>query len=76
MAMLAAEEVYSCREEAAAFFGADSPDRVVITANATHALNTALKSIVRAGDHVLIGSMEHNAVARPTARLEIGRAHV
>lgn len=69
MALAAAEEIYTCREEAAAFFGAAGAERVVFTVNATYALNTAIKSVVRPGDHVLIGSMEHNSVWRPVARL-------
>ena len=46
------------------------PTRVVFTLNTTHALNTALKSILHPGDHVLSGNMEHNATVRPLTRLE------
>ena len=69
MAMAAAEEIYTCREEAASFFGAAGAERVIFTMNATHALNTAIKSVIHPGDHVLIGSMEHNSVWRPIAKL-------
>lgn len=69
LAMLAAEAVYSCREAAAGFFGVPDPSRVVFTLNTTCALNTAIKSVVRAGDHILIGNMEHNSVRRPVERL-------
>lgn len=69
LALAASEEIYTCREETAAFFGASGADRVIFTMNATHALNTAIKSVLRPGDHVLIGSMEHNSVWRPVARL-------
>lgn len=69
MALRAAEEIYACREEAASFFGASAAEQVIFTMNTTHALNLALKSVIRQGDHVLIGSMEHNAVLRPVAAL-------
>lgn len=65
LALLAAEEVYACRETAAAFFGADNPERVVFTLNTTYALNIAIKSVLKPGDHVLISDREHNAVFRP-----------
>lgn len=61
----AARTVFACREEAAALFGLDDPERVVFTFNATHALNLAIKSVVRPGDTVLISGYEHNAVTRP-----------
>ncbi len=67
-ALLAAEEVYRCRELAASLFGT-APERVVFTLNATHALNTAIKGILSHGDHVLCSDMEHNAVLRPLYRL-------
>lgn len=69
MALRAAEEIYACRETAAELFGAESAECVVFTMNTTYALNIALKSAVRRGDHVLISSMEHNAVLRPVAAL-------
>ena len=53
-----------CREEAARLFDVGSPEQVVFTFNATHALNIAIKSLVRPGDRVLISGYEHNAVTR------------
>ncbi len=64
-AMLAAETVFACREAAARLFHVRSPEQVVFTFNATHALNLAIKSVVRPGDTVLISGWEHNAVTRP-----------
>ena len=63
-AMLAAEEVYRCRELAGRLFDC-APERVVFTVNATHALNLAIKTLVRPGDRVVISGFEHNAVIRP-----------
>ncbi|MGI6497679.1 MAG: aminotransferase class V-fold PLP-dependent enzyme [Oscillospiraceae bacterium] len=60
-----AEEVaFSCREAAGELFHI-APERVVFTSNATHALNIAIKSVVRPGDAVLVSGYEHNAVTRP-----------
>ncbi|MDO4974504.1 MAG: aminotransferase class V-fold PLP-dependent enzyme [Eubacteriales bacterium] len=64
-AMLAAETVLDCREEAAALFHVPDPERVVFTSNATHALNIAIRSLVKPGARVVLSGFEHNAVTRP-----------
>lgn len=64
-----AEEIYRCREKVSRFFGADAPERVIFTSGCTTALNTVIKGIVRPGDHVVISSLEHNAVARPLTEM-------
>lgn len=46
-ARLAAEAAFRCRSEAAALFHVPSEDNVVFTFNATHALNIAVKTLVR-----------------------------
>ena len=69
LAMAAAEKIYECRTEISDFFGSQSPENVVFTANATMALNMAIKGLLRQGDHVLISDMEHNAVFRPVYKL-------
>ncbi len=68
MALRAAEVLFDCRREAASLFGAESPAQILFTMNTTYALNTALKSVLRPGDHVLIGDKEHNSVLRPVAQ--------
>ncbi|MBQ8310412.1 MAG: aminotransferase class V-fold PLP-dependent enzyme [Clostridia bacterium] len=74
LALRAAEHIYICREELATLFGSAHPERVSFTANATTALNTVIKGLLREGDHVLISDMEHNAVLRPVFKLaETGR---
>ena len=65
LAMAAAETVYRCRQEAAALFHMEDPSRAVFTMNATHALNIAIRSLVKPGDPVVISGWEHNAVTRP-----------
>lgn len=67
-ALLAAEEIYACREVAAGMFGAQ-PENVVFTLNTTHALNLAIKGLAGRGGHILCSDMEHNSVYRPLYRL-------
>ncbi len=73
MALRAAGVLYACREEAAAFFGAASAEQISFTMNTTYALNMAIKSVLRPGDHVLISDSEHNSVFRPIAQLSARR---
>ena len=68
-AMEAAKTVYRCREEASAMFHC-RPDQVVFTANCTHGLNIAIRTLVKPGSRVLISGFEHNAVTRPLTALK------
>jgi len=63
-AIEAAETVYSCREVAANLFCCQ-PEQVVFTANCTHALNIAIRTLLKGGEKVIISGFEHNAVTRP-----------
>lgn len=65
LSLFAGEQVYRCREQLAALFGIDTPEQIAFTSNTTMALNFAIKGLVSAGDHVVIGGMEHNSVLRP-----------
>lgn len=47
--MRAAETAFQCRSELAELFRAEDPERVVLTMNATHGLNIAIKSLVPYG---------------------------
>lgn len=68
-AMLAAETAFQCRQAAAELFGLSDPENVIFTLNATHALNLAIKSVVKPGDTVVVSGYEHNAVTRPLRAL-------
>ena len=70
LAMQAAETAFRCRSELAELFHVRSPEQVVLTMNATHALNIAVKSLVPPGGSAVISGYEHNAVTRPLAALE------
>lgn len=63
--MGAAELMYRMREQAAQLFHVDDPEQVVLTSNATHGLNIAIRSLVRPGGKAVISGYEHNAVTRP-----------
>ncbi|MGB9792804.1 MAG: aminotransferase class V-fold PLP-dependent enzyme [Thermacetogeniaceae bacterium] len=58
------------RELLAKLFNVRDSSRIVFLPNATYALNLALKGVLNPGDHAVISSMEHNAVARPLHTLE------
>ena len=68
LAMRSSAAVYSARETAAEFFGAE-PENVVFTLNCTYALNMAIQGIMSGGGHMIISSLEHNSAARPAAAL-------
>lgn len=73
-AMEAAERVFECRVLAGELFSC-APEQVVFTQNATHALNLAIKTLVKPGGTAVISGFEHNAVVRPLhalgARVEV-----
>ena len=62
--------VYDTREALAEFFHAPDPLRVIFTLNVTESLNLALCGLLRPGQHVITGSMEHNSMMRPLRDLE------
>lgn len=68
LGLLTSEAVYSARETAARFFGAE-PENIVFTLNCTHALNMAIQGVMSGGGHLIISGMEHNSAARPAAAL-------
>lgn len=64
-----AEAVFTARQKAAEFFGCKAPENVIFTASCTHSINCVLKGVLKRGDHVIISSLEHNAVVRPLKKL-------
>ena len=66
----ASARILEIRENLSALFGFKGPvSHVVFTPGATFGLNTILRGYLRPGDHVLVGSLEHNAVMRPLTEL-------
>lgn len=70
LSVAAAEKVYKVREKLSNFFGASGPENVVFTLNCTHSVNLVLKGVLQKNDHLIISNLEHNAVARPAAKLK------
>ena len=68
-AMAASRAIYDARCALARLFHGENPARIAFTANATQALNTAIKGILKSGDHVITTAMEHNSVLRPLYEL-------
>jgi len=68
LAVRTSEAVFSARETAAEFFGAE-PENVVFTLNCTHSLNMAIQGIMQGGGNLIISSLEHNSSARPAVKL-------
>ncbi|MBR6812598.1 MAG: aminotransferase class V-fold PLP-dependent enzyme, partial [Oscillospiraceae bacterium] len=61
----AADVMYDLRRGAAELFNVPGEENVVLTMNATHALNIAIKSLAGPGDKVITSGYEHNSVMRP-----------
>lgn len=77
LAVEAEEMIHGTRKKLSRRFNASlesqgkvkDPNRLVFTANATHALNQVLRGTVRPGDHVVTTCLEHNSVIRPVNHL-------
>lgn len=63
------ELVYETRQNLTDLFNAPDCKNVIFTKNITESLNIILKGFLHLGDHVLVSSMEHNAVMRPLVQL-------
>lgn len=69
MCLRTTQAVYESRKLAADFFGAAGPECVLFQPSCTQALNLVLKGALKAGDHVVVSDLEHNAVMRPLTAL-------
>lgn len=65
------ETIFETREQLRRLFHFSSGKgkNIIFTPNITTSLNILLKGLLRPGDHVLVTSMEHNAVMRPLVQL-------
>ncbi|HHT50855.1 MAG TPA: aminotransferase class V-fold PLP-dependent enzyme [Eubacteriaceae bacterium] len=57
--------VYETRELLCELFNFNQPENVIFTKNITESMNVLIKGLLKDGDHVIISSMEHNAIMRP-----------
>lgn len=70
LAMKASRGMFSTRESISKLFNIKNPLDIIFTFNCTESLNVAIKGILKAGDHVIATSMDHNSVLRPIKSLE------
>jgi cysteine desulfurase family protein len=61
----ASNTLFSAREELQSFFNASTPEQIIFTFNATHAINIAVKGLTPVNGTVLCSALEHNAAVRP-----------
>ncbi len=66
----ASRMIYETRRKLAKLFCCKRADHVVLTCNATEALNMAIHGVINTGAHVITTDLEHNSVLRPLYRLE------
>ena len=59
-----------CRERLCTLFGTEDITHAVFTPGMTAGLNMLLKGFLSPGDHVIVSSLEHNAMMRPIRQLE------
>ena len=69
LSIAAAEQIYNTRKAVAELFNANS-ENVIFTSGCTHSINTVLKGVLNEGDHIVISSLEHNAVVRPLTAMK------
>ena len=62
--------VLETRERLCSLFGFEDPKNVIFTPSITYALNYIIKGFLRPQDHVLVSSMEHNALMRPLVQMQ------
>ena len=62
--------VLETREKLAKMFHCEESKRVLFSPGITHSLNYFIKGFLKAGDHVIVSGIEHNAVMRPLRQME------
>jgi len=62
--------LFETRELICDLLNFNKTENVVFTKNITESLNVLIKGLLNSGDHVLVSSIEHNAVMRPLTSLK------
>lgn len=65
LAVDASRVIFEARAACASYLGVPDARDILFLPSCTHACNLMLKGTLKPGDRVVVGSMEHNAVARP-----------
>lgn len=61
--------LYSLRKNLCTLYNYNHPECVIFTRNITESLNWVIKGLLGKNDHVVVSSMEHNAVMRPLVQI-------
>lgn len=69
LSQAAAQKIYDSRHTVAQYFGCQD-EHVIFMQNATYAINTLFRGLLRPGDHVIISDLEHNCVLRPLENMK------
>lgn len=70
LAIEAEKTIFEARRQLAQLFQVRDPNNIFFFANATEAINQAIKGLLEPGDHVITTSWEHHAVVRPLEELK------
>lgn len=65
----AEDVIFSVRQKLCKIFNFHKNKNVIFTPNITYSLNFIIKGYLKSGDHVLVSSMEHNAMMRPLTQM-------
>ncbi|MDU2585330.1 MAG: aminotransferase class V-fold PLP-dependent enzyme, partial [Anaerococcus prevotii] len=57
--------IFDTKKSLARLCHIENPSDILLTENATFALNFAIKSLVNEKDHVITSTTEHNSILRP-----------
>ncbi|WP_138204344.1 aminotransferase class V-fold PLP-dependent enzyme [Haloimpatiens lingqiaonensis] len=68
-AYTAENTLFETRELLCNLFNFSIEENVIFTKNITESLNILIKGFIKSGDHIIVSSMEHNAVMRPITSL-------
>lgn len=68
--IMAASAVYGVRSKIKEYFNTSNENAVCFTSGCTASINTILYGLLEKGDHVIVSSLEHNAVMRPIHALK------
>ena len=71
LAMRSFDFLFSLREQLCRLYNYSHPECVIFTKNITEGLNWLIKGFFTRTDHVIVTSLEHNAVMRPLVQMGI-----
>lgn len=70
LAYSAEDTLYETRELIGEIFNFKLTENIVFTKSITESLNILSKGLLKSGDHIIVSSMEHNALMRPLNSIE------